>query len=235
MNEDAQKIWQIFRDDLKPNASNASRHAIIDRQLSEALGTSPDSLVVIVGAGFDTRAFRIKGGTWIEVDEPAIIDYKASTLPASKALNPLNRIPIHFATESLMEKLTPFATQSTTHIVVEGVFMYISDEERTSLISTLQKIFPNHIVYCDLMRRSFFESYSKKIHDKIVSLGTTFKAMKEHPEDIFLDNGYKVLSCISIPLHAARHGNLGIPFFVVRYFLKTLRNGYNNWRFEFTK
>src|SRR6188474_2778247 len=37
MNEDAQKIWQVFKDDLKPNASNASRHAIIDGQVADAL------------------------------------------------------------------------------------------------------------------------------------------------------------------------------------------------------
>ena len=83
MNEEAQKIWQEFKDDLRPNASNASRHAIIDSQLRDALNNAPDSLVVIIGAGFDTRAFRIKGGNWIEVDEPPIIGHKESTLPAS--------------------------------------------------------------------------------------------------------------------------------------------------------
>jgi len=233
MNDDAQKVWQQFKDEARPNASNASRHAIIDSQLGEVLSAAPNSLVVIIGAGFDTRAFRIKGGTWIEVDEPAIISSKDSTLPASKALNPLRRIPIEFATESLTEKLSPFNTPETTQIVIEGVLMYLSHDERHRLITVLQKIFPNQIVYCDLMRRSFFDRYGKTIHEKIISLGTRFTAMTEHPENLFLDNGYRALSCTSIPLYAARQSNVAIYSFLVRYFFRTLRDGYCIWRFGF--
>ncbi|WP_276373921.1 class I SAM-dependent methyltransferase [Chryseolinea sp. H1M3-3] len=235
MNEDAQMIWQEFKDDLKPNASNASRHAIIDRQLAEALSDHADAQVVIIGVGFDTRAFRIKGGRWIEVDEPAIIGYKETKLPASKAPNPLTRIPIEFARDSLSDSLSSFSTKTTTHIILEGVLMYLNQADRLRLIAALQEIFPHHIVYCDLMRRSFFERYSKKIHGKILSLGATFADISEHPENLFLGNQYKPLSCVSIPLSAAEHGNLGIPIFVVRYFFKTLRDGYSNWRFEFRR
>jgi hypothetical protein len=113
--------------------------------------------------------------------------------------------------------------------------MYLNQLDRRRLITGLQEIFPHHIVYCDLMRRSFFERYSKGIHEKILSLGATFTDISEHPESLFLDNGYKPLSCVSIPLSAAEHGNLGIPFFLVRYFFKTLRKGYCNWRFEFRR
>jgi methyltransferase (TIGR00027 family) len=211
MNDDAHTVWHEFKDDLRPNASNASRHAIIDSQLAEALRATPDSRVVIIGAGFDTRAFRIKGGDWIEVDEPPIISFKESVLPASKASNPLRRIPIEFARELLTDKLSAFTTTETTHIIIEGVLMYLRQDERQGLLSGLQKIFPNQVVYCDLMRRSFFESYGKPLHEKILSLGASFAEVIEHPENIFLDNGYKILSCTSIPLHAARHVKLGIP------------------------
>ena len=232
MNEDAQKVWQEFKDELRPNASNASRHAIIDSQLGEVLRTAPDSRVIIIGAGFDTRAFRIKGGNWIEVDEPQIIGLKESVLPASKASNPLRRIPIEFARELLTEKLSAFTTTETTHIIIEGVLMYLRQDERQGLLSGLQKIFPNQVVYCDLMRRSFFERYGKPLHEKILSLGASFTEVMEHPENIFLDHGYKTLSRTSIPLHAARHVKLGIPAFVIRFFLKTLREGFCLWRFR---
>ena len=235
MNEEARKIWQEFKDDLRPNASNASRHAIIDRQVANALNSHADAQVVIVGAEFDTRAFRIKGGRWIEVDEPSIIGYKETKLPTSRAPNPLTRIPIEFAKDSLIDRLSSFSTQTTTHIILEGVLMYLNQADRRRLIAGLQEIFPQHIVYCDLMRRSFFERYGKKLHDKILSLGATFTDISEHPESLFLGNGYKSLSCVSIPLSAAEHGNLGIPFVLVRYFFKTLRKGYSNWRFEFRR
>lgn len=233
MNEEAQKVWQEFKDELRPNVSNASRHAIIDSQLSDVLAATPDSLVVIIGAGFDTRAFRIKGGKWIEVDEPPIISYKETVLPSAKAPNSLTRITIDFARESLTEKLSPFKTPGTTHIIIEGVLMYLNHTDRQTLITGLQTMFPNHIVYCDLMRKSFFERYSRNIHEKILSLGASFTDLSQHPEKLFLDNGYKTLSCSSIPLYASRHANVGISSFLIRYFLKTLRTGYCIWRFGF--
>ena len=45
MNDDAQKVWHEFKDYLRPNASNASRHAIIDSQLAEGLRDAPDSVL----------------------------------------------------------------------------------------------------------------------------------------------------------------------------------------------
>jgi methyltransferase (TIGR00027 family) len=235
MNEEAQKIWQEFKDYVRPNSSNASRHAIIDTQLREALSTAPDSQIIIIGAGFDTRAFRITGGKWVEVDEEPIISYKEVVLPATKAPNSLTRIPIDFARESLTEKLSSFKTQGTTHIIIEGVLMYLNHSDRQTLITRLQTMFPNHIVYCDLMRKSFFERYSRSIHEKILSLGASFTDLSDQPETLFLDNGYKTLSCSSIPLYAASHADVGIPAFMIRYFMKTLRTGYCIWRFGFSQ
>jgi methyltransferase (TIGR00027 family) len=233
MNEEAQKIWEEFKTFSYPNISNASRHAIIDNYLRDGLKEIPDDTILIVGAGFDTRAFRIGGGRWIEVDESPIISYKESTLPSSKAPNPLTRVPIDFSGESLREKLTPFTTTKRTHIVVEGVLMYLQHKDRKKLMQTLQESFPKHIVYCDLMRKSFFDRYSQEVHQKIRGLGTTFVDMTEYPEGEFLDHGYKTISQVSIPLYAAQYGGLGIPVFVLKYFLKTLKNGYNICRFQY--
>ena len=37
MNDDARKVWKEFKDELRPNTSNAARHHIIDRALQDAL------------------------------------------------------------------------------------------------------------------------------------------------------------------------------------------------------
>jgi methyltransferase (TIGR00027 family) len=235
MNDDAQKIWKEFKDQSRPNMSNAARHAIIDNQLRTVFREAPDSRVVIVGAGFDTRAYRIKGGKWIELDEPAIIEYKEGKLPTLKCPNALTRIPIEFTKESLIEKLRPYASQEVTHIIIEGVLMYLTHGERQKLVSGLQELFPRQIVYCDLMHKSFFDRYSKELYEKIRSLGASFKDMVEQPEDIFLGNSYKMLACTSVPLYAVQHGKDGLASFIIRYFLKTLREGYRICRFEYIK
>jgi methyltransferase (TIGR00027 family) len=234
MDDEAKKIWAEFKDEARPNASNAARHAIIDKFLQQALNSKPDSLVVIVGAGFDTRAFRLKGGRWIEVDEPAIIQLKETVLPSSNALNKLTRIDIDFAMEKLVDKLSVHSTHEEVHVIVEGVLMYLNGDQRKILLGSLKQLFPTHVVYCDLMVKSFFNKYSRTIHEKIVSLGASFSDLQEQPENLFLENGYSVLSSTSVPLYAAEHGNVNIPAFVIRYFMKTLRNGYRIWRFRHT-
>lgn len=231
MNQEAHQIWQQFKDFRRPNACNAARHGIIDEHLTAELATQPHARVVVVGAGFDTRAFRLKGGQWIEVDEPGIIAYKEAQLPAGGAPNPLTRVSIAFARESLAARLAPFSSKEPTHVVIEGVLMYLTHAQRAELIDVLRNLFPRHVVYCDLMRRSFFQSYSRDLHTQIVGLGTSFSDMTETPEKLFTDAGYKPLACTSIPLRAAELGGMGIPPFLIRWFLGTLRRGYCIWKF----
>lgn len=231
MNPEAERIWQQFKDFHRPNASNAARHAIIDEHLSAELTAHPDGRAILIGAGFDTRAFRLKGGDWIEVDEPAILKYKEAELPAASAPNPLTRVPIDFLHDSLANRLGPLATQEPVHLVIEGVLMYLTHAQRVELTGVLRDLFPIHFVYCDLMRRSFLERYSRDLHTEILGIGASFSDMTEAPENLFTDSGYKPLACTSIPLRAARQGALGVPPFVIRWFLGTLRRGYCVWKF----
>jgi hypothetical protein len=99
----------------------------------------------------------------------------------------------------------------------------------------LKEIFPDHVVYCDLMTKTFFDRYSKEVHDTIRSLGAAFTELSDYPEGLFLDNGYSTVSKISIPLYAAQHGGLGVPTFIMRIFMRPLMNGYNIWRFEHSR
>lgn len=226
MNDDARKVWEEFAELVWPNASNAARHVMIDDHLRRALRADPQATVVIIGAGFDTRAFRLKGGRWFEVDEPEILTYKESRLPAASAPNPLSRIPIDFARESLADKLAVVGTPSNVHVVVEGVLMYLTQSQRRALLETLAARFPDHCLYCDLMSKPFFEKYGRDVHAKIVGMGATFADMMEKPAEMFTTAGYRVTDLASVPLYIGNRRWMNPPRFVVKYLLRTLREGY---------
>jgi methyltransferase (TIGR00027 family) len=226
MNDDAKAVWEEFKSFTPANASNAARHAIIDEHLARELRADPQAIVVIVGAGFDTRAFRLTGGRWFEFDEPEILNYKESRLPAATAPNPLQRIPIEFAREQLADKLAPLTAPSSVHVIVEGVLMYLNREQRAALLRALAGRFPHHTLYCDLMRKNFFEKYSRDIHEKIVGMGTTFTDMEQTPERLFIDHGYTLIALESVPKYAVERADIGIPKFLVKFVLRTLRGGY---------
>src|SRR4249919_2868619 len=71
-----------------PAASNVARHRIIDDLIREQLASDPNRRVILIGAGFDTRAYRIKGGQWFELDDPPLLAFKERRLPVAEAPNP---------------------------------------------------------------------------------------------------------------------------------------------------
>src|SRR6185295_531104 len=186
------------------NVSNVARHRLIDDLLREELATNPNLTVVIIGAGFDTRAFRLKNGTWIELDEPQVIAYKEERLPAANSENELQRISIDFATESLEQKLAPFSGRNPVTVVIEGVFMYLEEAAIEQTLQTLHRLFPQHKLICDLMTREFFEKNASTIHEKLTGMGAVFKFAVDNPADVFLKSGYRELEKIPIVESAVR-------------------------------
>ena len=74
-------ILHRFGGELRPNMSNVARHRYIDDELRARLANNAKLRIALIGCGFDSRAFRLQGGDWIELDEPALIDYKNAKLP----------------------------------------------------------------------------------------------------------------------------------------------------------
>lgn len=232
MNDEGLKILETFKDETKPNSSNVARHRLIDDLLRQELAAHPDLRVVIIGAGFDSRAYRLQGGTWIELDEPQVIAYKNERLPVSDCANKLQRIPIDFANESLAEKLAPFAGGGPVVVVVEGVFMYLEQPVIEQLLQTLHRLFPRHKLICDLMTRKFFVKYGRTIHEKLTGMGATFKFTADNPEEIFVKHGYARVGQFSIVEKSTEYEGRRVPKILFRTLLRTLASGYAIYVFE---
>lgn len=232
MNEDGLKILDKFKDETRPNTSNVARHRIIDDILREELAANPNLCIVIIGAGFDSRAYRLKGGTWVELDEPQVIAYKNERLPAAKAANELHRIPIDFSTDSVADKLANFAGRRPVVVVIEGVFMYLDEETIKQLLQTLHRLFPQHKLVCDLMNRSFFEKYGRTIHEKLTGMGASFKFTADHPEEVFVQSGYRRVAVFSIVAKSVEYQANKIAQFLFKTVFRTLASGYAIYVFE---
>jgi methyltransferase (TIGR00027 family) len=129
------------------------RERYIDDFLTDCLGEGLDQ-VVILGAGFDTRAYRIPGiqkTRVYEVDQPATQEVKLERL--KEVIDPLpayvSFVPMDFNTQSLAGRLpaagydeggkTLFVWQGVTYFLttegVEGTLSFIADH--SGLESTL--------------------------------------------------------------------------------------------------
>ncbi len=151
MDERGLSILASFNTEKNPNAANVARHRIIDDFLRNELANNPELPVILIGAGFDSRAYRLEGGIWIELDEPQIISYKNQRLPIENCKNRLQRIAIDFETEQLEDKLQPFSSNQPVIVLLEGVLIYLPEEIIKQTLQTLHQLFPNHKLACDLM------------------------------------------------------------------------------------
>jgi methyltransferase (TIGR00027 family) len=218
-------IFREFEAESAPNASNVARHRYIDDFLRARIAREPEQQIVLIGCGFDSRAFRLRGGTWYELDEPQLIAYKDNKLPAAQAPNPLRRIPIEFGVDLLEEKLRAVSPNAATVFVIEGVTMYLRPESLRATLETLISLFPRHEVIADLMTDGFMERYGRNIKRIIAKLGAQMI-----PDDMpglpFEQVGYREMSSTSIIGLSFKYRSLGALNPLLRLMLPGAHAGY---------
>ncbi len=231
MTGEGQAVFGRFADLTMPNAANVTRTRIIDDWLRDRLLADPDLRIILLGAGFDSRAFRLSGGRWVELDEAPLIARKDEILPAARAPNPLQRIAIDFAAEKLEDKLKAFDGERPV-IVMEGVSMYLTQAQIRSTLASLAWLFPRHTLICDLMSKPFLEKYGARVHERVKELGGRFAALADDPARGIAAQGYREISRMSMAARARKLGAIPIPMFFLDTFLRTLRDGYCAYVFE---
>jgi len=138
------------------------RTRFIDEMLARAV-RSGATQVVILGAGFDTRAHRftelLRDVAVIEIDYGATQDYKRRRVDASLGGPPANLVyaPIDFARESLAEVLgrAGFDRRRRTYYICEGVSMYVpEDGMKTTLRAIAEASGPGSTLLLEYMNRA---------------------------------------------------------------------------------
>lgn len=232
MDAKAQALFQRFPGLKEANVSNAMRHRIIDDALRALLLKRADQRVLVLGAGFDTRAFRLQGGQWLELDQPGLIAFKERHLPAEQAPNPLLRVPIDFATERLADKLAPWAGEPGVVVVMEGVSMYLHPEQWQQTGRTLRQMLPGHLLLCDLINATFIRRYSRKLRQALREIGGEFAPALDDPAAMVMALGYRQQARWSVVGGAVEAGALSLPRWLLNSLLRSLRDGYVVHAFE---
>lgn len=125
------------------------RHRFIDEQLRAALAGTETAQVLILGAGYDSRAYRfaleLAARPVHEIDLAPLSRHKAAIVsahPESFGATSVNRIEIDLRTESLGERLagSGFVVGAATFVVWEGVSMYLNQSAVSATLDTLRAV-----------------------------------------------------------------------------------------------
>lgn len=226
MDEAAQHVFAPFAGLRHPNLTNVARHRLIDDLLRARLADQPRTRVLLLGAGLDTRPFRLEGGDWLELDQEALLARKNAVLPPDGAPNPLRREAIDTVFDQLEDKVGEWAGTRDAVVVIEGVSMYLSQSQLTRTLTTLRRCLPAHVLICDLMSASFARVYSRALLRRIQALGGDFGELIDDPAGIVVSAGFAETGRWSVVGHAAALGAMTIPAVVLNTVLRSLRDGY---------
>ncbi len=215
-----------------PAASNVARHRVIDDVLRDALNRDPGRRVLVLGAGFDTRAYRLPGGRWWEFDDAALFAFKEEKLPARTAPNPVVRQPIDFRRDPLADRLGPLAGNDEAYVVLEGVSMYLPLDVLARLASAIHAFLPRARLIADLMSPAFRHRYSAGLRRELAKLGAEFAETDAHPRTAIETVSYQAREVRSIVGRAVEAGSLPLPRWILNSFLRELRDGYAVFTFE---
>jgi methyltransferase (TIGR00027 family) len=123
--------------------SFVARTVLFDRFVTESITKGAD-MIVNLAAGLDTRPYRMAlppALQWIEVDLPALLDYKSDVLARETPQCLLERVPLDLANgaarRDLFDRLNARARKAM--IVTEGWVVYLEAAEAASLAEDLAR------------------------------------------------------------------------------------------------
>ena len=228
MGEEGKAIFAGFSHLAVPIGAHQVRCFLIDELVRKRLAANPDTLVVLIGAGFDSRAFRLTGGQWLEIDDSGVIERKEAIAPSERCPNRLTRIAIDFERDSLADKLAPFATDRPTALICEGVTMYLEPNELEALAAAVKASFPRHWLIADLLTRAFARRFAQKMSQALATVGTGFRGLEDNPLVRLQRLGYRQVYSESLMARSIAMKRVPIPSIVGRllWMLPTMRDGY---------
>jgi methyltransferase (TIGR00027 family) len=120
------------------------RTTAIDQLIHEGLTMGIDS-VLNLGAGMDTRPYRLNLPArlrWIEVDFPAVVEFKDAALLGYRPTCAVERVGLNLLDRnSRSELLARFGSQNrNTLVIAEGVIPYFSNDDAAALAVDLASI-----------------------------------------------------------------------------------------------
>lgn len=137
------------------------RTVIIDQHLQSLIASGVDC-VINLGAGLDTRPYRLslpQSLGWIEIDQQSIIQHKENALKEFSPHCQLERFVIDFSKPEERKNLLKSINDRFQKIVVltEGVLPYLSPEQVSELSQDLQSQQKIHYWICDYMSPGIYK------------------------------------------------------------------------------
>jgi len=225
--------------DITPNAalmyfSITIRTTAIDRLIDLAIEYGID-MVINLGAGLDTRPYRMKlppDLNWVEVDYDHVIDYKNTTLAGEYPACNLRRIAADLSIDTERRKVFKELGSSSKKalVITEGVITYLDNKQASQLSKDLFAVPTFQFWIQEYLNGGYRNNGNPRTGRKLLK-NTPFRFTAVDPIAFFMHDGWKVNENILMLDEADRIGRK-FPFkfpwnLLIRIFPKKIRKGAN--------
>ena len=155
----------------------ATRAATFDLLTNRFLVDHPDAIVLQVGCGMDSRAFRVDpptGVEWFDVDYPDVIDLRRQLFPERGAYH-LIGAPLED-----LRWLDGVPRDRPGLLIAEGVLHYLSETDVKALLNAVVAHFPGGQMIFDICNTMIV----KRAGSNVGGTGATYKWGLDDPQDI---------------------------------------------------
>lgn len=148
--------------DITMSSGVVARTIVLDRMVREFIEAHPDTTVVNIACGMDTRFYRVDNGQihWYNLDLPVTIDIRKRYLEEDERVTLIEA--------SAMEDR--WADQIKTNgkpvlVIIEGLSMYLEKEDVKQILTIINKKFPRVTVFMEILNPKFIrKNMEKSIH-----------------------------------------------------------------------
>lgn len=188
--------------------SFVTRTVLFDRFIADEIGAGTD-LVINLAAGLDTRPYRMDLPStlrWIEVDLPAIFDYKEAILGAAVPRCRLERVRLDLADESRRRdqfaQMIAGATRAS--VLTEGLLIYLDRQQVASLARDLRVLSAARSWIVDIASPGLLKMMSQRGGQMIANAGAPFKFAPQDGAEFFAPLGWRATDVVSLLKAAAK-------------------------------
>jgi methyltransferase (TIGR00027 family) len=172
--------WSMWKD-IGPTVI-ATRAATFDQLITRFLADHPDAVVLQVGCGMDSRAFRINppaGEEWFDVDYPDVIDLRRQLFP-TRDHYPQDKYHMIGAPLDNLLWLDDVPRDRPGLLIAEGVMHYLNESEVKALLNAVVAHFPSGQMIFDICNTMIVKQAGKNVG----GTGAMYRWGLDDPQDI---------------------------------------------------
>ncbi len=183
-----------------------ARTYLVDQMIHAQIAAGA-GMVVNLAAGLDTRPYRMDlpaSLRWIEIDLPAILDYKEERLAAERPVCSLQRLRLDLSARAA--RRTMFAElgrkANRALILSEGLMIYFNREQAAALAEDLAGPSSFETWILDLVSPALLAVMKKRMGAHLEAAGAPLEFGPEEGPEFFVPHGWKPARVQSL-LHVA--------------------------------